>query len=146
MKKSPQFNQQTEPKQCKSEVWEICIYRNLESGRHQHLYLQINSGFHARKNPKQQYLKVVTFSDASFNKQHIYVYDHVAQIIHHHAIISCKNQACLFYRSFTIQNLPTVWINLTQVGGGIQHSEEDLTHEISVFVKILFNFKKKILA
>ena len=26
----------------------------------QHLYLQINSGFHARKNPKQQYLKVVT--------------------------------------------------------------------------------------
>ena len=26
----------------------------------QHLYLKINSGFHARKNPKQQYLKVVT--------------------------------------------------------------------------------------
>ena len=78
MNKSPQFNQQTEPKQCKLEVWEICIYRNLESGRHQHLYLQINSGIHARKNPKQQYLKVVTFSDASFNKRHIYVCDHVA--------------------------------------------------------------------
>ena len=26
----------------------------------QHLYLQINSGFLARKNPKQQYLKVIT--------------------------------------------------------------------------------------
>ena len=49
----------------------------------QHLYLKINSGFHARKNPdleasKQQYLKVVTFSDASFSKKHIYVFDHAA--------------------------------------------------------------------
>ena len=34
MNKSPQYNQQTEPKQCKSEVEEICIYQNLESGRH----------------------------------------------------------------------------------------------------------------
>ena len=33
-----------------------------------------NSGFHARKNPKQHYLKVVT--DASFSKKCIYVYDH----------------------------------------------------------------------
>ena len=37
--------------------------------------LKINSGFHARKNPKEQYLKVVMFSDASFSKKHIYVYD-----------------------------------------------------------------------
>ena len=37
MNKSPQYNQQTEPKQCKSEVEEICIYQNLESGRNQHL-------------------------------------------------------------------------------------------------------------
>ena len=44
----------------------------------QHLYLKINSGFHARKNPKQQYLKVVTFSDPSFTKTRIYVYDHAA--------------------------------------------------------------------
>ena len=36
------------------------------------------SWFHARKNPKQQYLKVVTFSDPSFSKKRIYVYDHVA--------------------------------------------------------------------
>ena len=36
MNKNPQYNQQTvtEPKQCKSEVEEICIYQNLESVRH----------------------------------------------------------------------------------------------------------------
>ena len=45
----------------------------------QHLYLKINSGFHARKNANQQYLKVVTFSDPSFSKKHICVYDHAAQ-------------------------------------------------------------------
>ena len=78
MNKNPQYNRQTEPKQCKSEVEEIYIYQNLESTRYQHLYLKINSGFHARKNPKQQYLKVITFSDASFSKKHIYVYDHAA--------------------------------------------------------------------
>ena len=27
MNKSPQYNQQTEPKQCKAEVEEICIYQ-----------------------------------------------------------------------------------------------------------------------
>ena len=30
----PQANQQTEPKQRKSEVEEICIYQNLESAHH----------------------------------------------------------------------------------------------------------------
>ena len=34
MNKSPQYNQQTDPKQWKSEVEEICIYQSLESGRH----------------------------------------------------------------------------------------------------------------
>ena len=43
-----------------------------------HLYLKINSGFHARKNLKQQYMKAVTFSDPSFSKKSIYVYDHGA--------------------------------------------------------------------
>ena len=32
MKKSPQYNQQTEPKQCKSEIEEICVHQNLETG------------------------------------------------------------------------------------------------------------------
>ena len=44
----------------------------------QHLYLKINRGFHAKKNPKQQYLKVVTFSDVSFSKERICVYEHAA--------------------------------------------------------------------
>ena len=65
MSKSPQYNQKRESKQCKSEIEEICIYLNLESGCHSiKVYLKINSGFHARKNPKEQYLKVVTFIDA----------------------------------------------------------------------------------
>ena len=34
MNKIPQYNQETEPKQCKCEVEEICIYKNLESSRH----------------------------------------------------------------------------------------------------------------
>ena len=75
MNKSPQYNQQS-----KSEVEEICIYQNMESSRHSSicLYLKINknSGFHPRKNPKQQCLKVVTFSDPSFSKKHIYGYNH----------------------------------------------------------------------
>ena len=40
------------------------------------IYLKINSGFHARKNAKQQYLKVVTFIDPLFSKKRIYVYNH----------------------------------------------------------------------
>ena len=55
MNKSPQYNQQTEPKQCKSEVEEICIYQNLETRGCYSIYLRIDSGFHARKNPNQQY-------------------------------------------------------------------------------------------
>ena len=61
MNKSPQCNQKS-----KSEVEEICIYQNIGNWLSQHLYhLKINSGFRARKNPKQQYLKVVTFSNPS---------------------------------------------------------------------------------
>ena len=33
---------------------------------------------YTRQNPKQQHLKVLTFSDPSFNKKRIYVYDHEA--------------------------------------------------------------------
>ena len=69
MKKSPQYNQQS-----KSEVKKICIYKNLESGGHSRS--EKNSGFHARKYPKQEYLKAVTFSDPSFSKKRIYVYNH----------------------------------------------------------------------
>ena len=78
MKKSPQYNQQS-----KSEVEEICIYQNMESGRDSiYSYLKINSGIHARKNPKQRYLKVVPFSDPSFSKKCIYICDYAAYITH----------------------------------------------------------------
>ena len=55
MNKSPQYNQQTEPKQCKSEVEEICIHQNLETGliAATILYLKINSGLHVRENPSE---------------------------------------------------------------------------------------------
>ena len=68
MNKSPQYHQQS-----KSEVEEIVIYQNMESGRHS---ISENKGcvFHPRKNPKQQYLKEATFSDPSFGKKRIYVY------------------------------------------------------------------------
>ena len=57
MNKSPQYNQQ-------SEVEEICIYQNTESGRHSiYIYCGYLSGFHARKNPNQP----------SFSKKRIYV-------------------------------------------------------------------------
>ena len=32
MNKSPQYNQQTEPKQSKSKVEDICIHQNMETG------------------------------------------------------------------------------------------------------------------
>ena len=82
MNKSSQYNQQTKPKQCKSEAEEMCILPKTEkwpSRSIYHVYIwKINGGFHARKNPKQHYLKVVTFSDTSFSKKHFYVYDHAA--------------------------------------------------------------------
>ena len=34
MNKSPQYNQQTEPMQCKPEVEVICIYQNMERCHH----------------------------------------------------------------------------------------------------------------
>ena len=42
--------QQIEPKQAKSEVEEICIHQNLETGHCSIYYLKANSGFHAREN------------------------------------------------------------------------------------------------
>ena len=73
MIRTPQFNQQKKyvfTKHGKGAAVTTSISENK------------NSGFHARKNPKQQYLKVVTLSDPSFSKKRIYVYDHAAQITH----------------------------------------------------------------
>ena len=73
MNKSPQYNQQS-----KSEAEERCIYQNMENGCLSLYIWKKNSGFHSRKNREQQYPKVVTFSDPSFRKKCIYVYDYAA--------------------------------------------------------------------
>ena len=44
------IQKQTDPKHCQSDVEEVCIYQNQESGHHSR---SENSGFHTRKNPKQ---------------------------------------------------------------------------------------------
>ena len=78
MNKSPQYNQQTKPKQCKSEVEEISIYQNLESGCHSIIWKWIVGSMLERIPSNNTYLKVVTFSYASFTTKHIYVYRHEA--------------------------------------------------------------------
>ena len=88
MNKSPQYNQQTDRQVISTESLKlrkyVGIYQNLESGCRRTASISENeySDSHARKNLKQQYLKVVRLSDASFSKKHIYVYDHTAWIIH----------------------------------------------------------------
>ena len=55
MNKSPQYNQQKLRKYVFAKTWKVAATASISENK--------NSGFHARKNPKQQYLKVVTFSD-----------------------------------------------------------------------------------
>ena len=70
MNKSPQYNQQKLRKYAFAKTWKVAVTASISDNK--------NSGFHARKNPKQQYLKVVTFSYTSFSKKRIYVYDYTA--------------------------------------------------------------------
>ena len=81
--KSPQYNQKSEPKQCKSKVEEI-FTKTWKVAVTESVYLKLNRGFHARKNLKEHYPKVVTFSDASFIKKGIYVYDYNLDNIYIH--------------------------------------------------------------
>ena len=53
MNKSPYFNLQTEPKHCKSEVEEMHS-RKTENWPSQHLYLIINTGYHAKTSPSEE--------------------------------------------------------------------------------------------
>ena len=70
---------QSEDKRTKAvQVWS---WRNMYLPRpgkwpSQYLYLKINNGVPARKNPREQDLKDVTSNDASFSKKGINVYDH----------------------------------------------------------------------
>ena len=134
MNKSPQYNQQTESMQSKSEVEKICIYQNLK--------VAVTSALSKNKQwvPCQKesqatiarYLKLVAFSGGSCSKKHIYVYNHAAQIIINridHPAVHEKQESFnitqtktrpgpVFFRGLThIQNLFTVCIKLTQVGG-----------------------------
>ena len=65
-------------------------------------YLKINSGLHARKNPKQQYLKVVTFSDPSSSKKA------------HSCLQPCSLDTCSFlykknfYKNMSLKNPKTL--------------------------------------
>ena len=80
MNKSHQYNQQTEPNQYKSEVEEMCIYQNLESGCHSICFWKkyFVSSMLERIPLKQQNLKIVACSDTSFSKKRIYIYNDAA--------------------------------------------------------------------
>ena len=78
MNKSTHYNQQKGPEQFKPDFEEICICQNPESGHHS-IYLKVNSGFHTRKNPNQQYLKVVTSSSVMLHSaKTALIYNHAA--------------------------------------------------------------------
>ena len=122
----------------------------------QHLYLKINSGFHARKNPKKQYLKVLSRVKWSFIQQKIHL------CLQPFSLDNTLNRPSSAWESFNIrQKLARSVCFRVHSDIGSSHSLRqidvsrwvglalwcsDLTHEISIFVKILFNFKKDILA
>ena len=75
MGKSPQYNQQTEPKQCKSEVEEIYVFTKnwkVAVTAHRMLYLKIDSAWVPCQKESQ--------GTISENSHVQYVYDHAAQI------------------------------------------------------------------
>ena len=47
--------------------WKVAVAASISENR-------VPAVFHARKNPKQEYLKVVMFSDTSLSKKCIYLY------------------------------------------------------------------------
>ena len=53
MNNSLQYNQQKLRKYAFTKTWNVAVTASISENK--------NSGFHARKNPKQQYLKVVMF-------------------------------------------------------------------------------------
>ena len=73
MNKSSQYNQQTEPKQCKSQVEEIRIHQNLETG-HYNIWKQIQenrggSMLLERISLKKLYIYLKVGKSGSFMKQ-----------------------------------------------------------------------------
>ena len=87
-----------------------------------------------RKNPKQQYLKVVTLRSVMFHsaksalmfstKQPTYYTEETIQCMRESFNIIRQKQLGLFVLGVThISNLPTVCVKLTKVGGWVQHSD-----------------------
>ena len=62
-----------------TKIWKVQVAITASS---LYIWKKIPSGFHTRKNSRQQYLKVVTFSDPSFSKECIYVNNHAVYVIH----------------------------------------------------------------
>ena len=100
----------------------------------QHIYLKINSGYHARKNPKQQYLKVVTSRSVMLHSAKSALMFTIMQAY----LDNTMNRPPSAWESFNIisqklglfvlgvthiLNLPTACVILTQVGGWAWHSD-----------------------
>ena len=94
-----------------TKTWKVAVKASISE----------NSGFHARKNPQQQYLEVVTFSDPSFSKGRIYVYEqgriYVYGITHwtdrpvHGESFSIRQKWGLFEGVTHISNLRTQFVS-----------------------------------
>ena len=128
MSKSPQYNQQTEPKQ--SEVEEICIYQNLESGCH-----SIGSQLPISSENKCQKESQGTMSESSHvqwcfhsakstfmftTMQPRYITEQTIRVVRES--FNIRQKLGLFVLGFThILNLPTVCIKVTRVCGWVQH-------------------------
>ena len=79
-----------------SKTWKVGVAASI--------YLKINSGFHARKNLKQQYLKVVTFSNSHSAISHsaIVTFSNILKQSHSVILHSAKGHLCL--RSCSLDN------------------------------------------
>ena len=77
MNKNPHYNQQTGAASLK--LRKYVFTKNLETDHHSiYIWKEIVGSMLERIPLKQHYLKVVTFSNTSFTKKRIYVYDHAA--------------------------------------------------------------------
>ena len=150
MNKSPQYNQQKLRKYVYTNIWKVAVTTSLK--------IKI-VGSMPVKSPKQQYLKVVTFNDPSFSKKRIYVYDHAVQITHwadhpvNEKVLNIRHKLGLFVlrghwqmeSSHSLHQIDASgWLGLA-----LWYLRFDTWNNLFnsyLIEKILFNFKKKILA
>ena len=130
MNKSPQYNQQS-----KSQVEEICIYQNMESGRHS-IYIW--------KCAPCQKESQATISESS-HVQWSFIQQKVHLCLRPRSLDNTLNRPssaregfnvrrklglfCLFLGvTHNISNLPTVCVKLMQVGGWVYHCGLEIWH------------------